>query len=116
MVIVRGPDRKQLNGSFKACLRNKRKPKKEPESEHSRSTATVCFIVNQERSNNRLKLYLRINSLACMDDEKTVQFTATDIVGRKVKGHYVPPASAKDRLLLSPNKYEGIGKLEYVDD
>lgn len=114
MIIVRGPDRKQLNTSFKACLRNKRKPKKEPES-GSRSKATVCFIVNQERSNNRLKLYLRINSLA-LDDEKTVRFTATDTAGRKVKGHYVPPISAKERLLLSPNKYEGIGKLEYVDD
>lgn len=115
MIIVRGPDRKQLNGSFKACLRNKRKPKKEPELEHSHSKATVCFIVNRE-DGDRLKIYLRINSLACRDDEKTVQFTATDIMGRKVKGQYAPPTSAKERLLLSPNKYEGIGELEYIDD
>ena len=113
MIIVRGPDRKQLNGSFKASLKKKRRPKEEPISGYDDSKATVCFIVNREHG-DRLKLYLRINSLACMD-EKTVQFTATDIVGRKVKGHYVPPISAKERLLLSPNKYEGIGELEYTD-
>ena len=111
MIIVRGPDRKQLNGSFKAWLKKKRRPKEEP---YDDSKATVCFIVNREHG-DRLKIYLRINSLACMDDEKTVQFTATDNMGRKVKGHYVPPISAKERLLLSPNKYDGIGELEYID-
>lgn len=116
MIIVRGPDRKQLNGSFKAWLKKKRRPKEEPISGHNDSKATVCFIVNRRENDDRLKLYLRINSLACMNDEKTVQFTATDTMGRKVKGHYVPPISAKERLLLSPNEYEGIGELEYIDN
>jgi hypothetical protein len=115
MVIVRGPDKELLNKSFKVWRKSKKKQNDESEQKQksNRNGATVYFIINSE-DGNRIKIYLQVTSWVRMGD-KMVGFTAIDAKGRKVKGQYEPPASARERLLLSPDMKKGIGELKYID-